>query len=70
MTHLLDKIKSLGLTRIAYIGGYHTIRDLDGTPTSNATDVRYKAYQTWCERHQLETIALLNGWKKEHGELA
>ncbi|MGW7832851.1 LacI family DNA-binding transcriptional regulator [Staphylococcus xylosus] len=70
MTHLLDKIKGLGLTRIAYIGGYHTIRDLDGTPTSNATDVRYKAYQDWCERHQLETIALLNGWKKEHGELA
>lgn len=70
MTHLLDLIKEQGLTDIAYVGGNHTIRELDGTTTSQATDVRYQAYKDWCATHDIQPITLLNGWKKEHGEVA
>lgn len=70
MTNLLDEIKSLGMTQIAYIGGSHMIRDLAGTPFSNHTDVRYKAYREWCSEHQINEITMINGWKKENGEEA
>jgi len=70
MTQLLDLIKEQGLTEIAYVGGDHKIRELDGTTTSQATDVRYQAYLDWCSIHEIQPVTILNGWKKEHGEAA
>lgn len=68
MTELLNRILDKGLTKIAYIGGHHTIRELNGITTTNAADVRYQAYQSWCEKHDVEEIVLLNGWGKTQGE--
>lgn len=70
MTNLLNEIKALGMTQIAYIGGSHMIRDLAGTPSSNHTDVRYEAYKQWCSEHQIKEITMIDGWKKENGEEA
>lgn len=70
MTNLLNEIKALGMTQIAYIGGSHMIRDLAGTPFSNHTDVRYEAYREWCSEHQISEITMIDGWKKENGEEA
>src|SRR5699024_9787507 len=70
MTNLLNKIKSLGMSQIAYIGGTHMIRDLSGTPYSNNIDVRYEAYKQWCMEQAIDEIVMLEGWKKNNGEMA
>lgn len=64
MIELLDCILAQGLTSIAYVGGHHTIRGLDGITTTNATDVRYQAYRSWCKQHKIEEYVLLLGWEK------
>lgn len=70
MTHLLNQLGQLKLYKIAYVGGYHTIRNLSGEPFYNNTDVRYEAYKKWCKQQQIEDISILDGWDKEDGERA
>src|SRR5699024_4500065 len=70
MLQLLNDIDNTGLNHIVYVGGTHTIKNLEGLPTSNNTqieDVRFKAFTEWCKKRQIISESLLNGWNKEDG---